>query len=56
MAARSPLNVIDDIAALPRDVALMSKVAQETAGVPGDDLALSAQPVSGVQRLWAGRT
>ncbi|MES2129861.1 MAG: DUF808 domain-containing protein [Pseudomonadota bacterium] len=50
MAASSLLALIDDIAAILDDVALMSKVAaKKTAGVLGDDLALNAQQVSGVQ-------
>jgi predicted DNA repair protein MutK len=49
MAASSLLVLIDDIAAILDDVALLSKVAAEkTAGVLGDDLALNAQQVSGV--------
>jgi len=49
MAASSLLALIDDIAAILDDVALMSKVAaQKTAGVLGDDLALNAQQVAGV--------
>jgi predicted DNA repair protein MutK len=49
MAASSLLALIDDIAAILDDVALMSKVAaKKTAGVLGDDLALNAQQVSGV--------
>ncbi|MES2015853.1 MAG: DUF808 domain-containing protein [Pseudomonadota bacterium] len=49
MAASSLLVLIDDIAAILDDVALMSKVAaKKTAGVLGDDLALNAQQVSGV--------
>ena len=49
MAASSLLVLIDDIATLLDDVALMSKVAaQKTTGVLGDDLALNAQQVSGV--------
>ncbi len=49
MAASSLLTLIDDIATLLDDVAVMSKVAvQKTAGVLGDDLALNAQQVSGV--------
>ena len=49
MAASSLLALIDDIATLLDDVALMTKVAaQKTAGVLGDDLALNAQQVSGV--------
>ena len=49
MAASSLLTLIDDIASVLDDVALMSKVAaKKTAGVLGDDLALNAQQVSGV--------
>ena len=41
--------LLDDIATLLDDVAVMSKVAvTKTAGVLGDDLALNAQQVSGV--------
>ena len=47
--ASSLLALIDDIATILDDVAVMSKVAaQKTAGVLGDDLALNAQQVSGV--------
>ena len=47
--ASSLLALIDDIATILDDVALLSKVAAEkTAGVLGDDLALNAQQVSGV--------
>lgn len=50
MAASSLLALIDDIATILDDVALMSKVAaKKTAGVLGDDLALNAQQVSGVR-------
>ena len=50
MAASSLLVLIDDIAAVLDDVALMSKVAaKKTAGVLGDDLALNAQQVSGIR-------
>lgn len=50
MAAASLLMLIDDIASMLDDVALMTKVAaKKTAGVLGDDLALNAQQVSGVQ-------
>jgi uncharacterized protein len=50
MAAASLLALIDDIATLLDDVALLTKVAsQKTAGVLGDDLALNAQQVAGVQ-------
>ncbi|RQO61851.1 DUF808 domain-containing protein [Paucibacter sp. KBW04] len=49
MAASSLLLLIDDIATIMDDVALLSKVAaKKTAGVLGDDLALNAQQVSGV--------
>ncbi|MEO7888237.1 MAG: DUF808 domain-containing protein [Polaromonas sp.] len=48
--ASSLLALIDDIAAILDDVALLSKVAaKKTAGVLGDDLALNAQQVSGVK-------
>jgi predicted DNA repair protein MutK len=44
------LVLIDDIATVLDDVALMSKMAaKKTAGVLGDDLALNAQQVSGVR-------
>jgi predicted DNA repair protein MutK len=50
MAAGSLLALIDDIASVLDDVAVMSKVAaKKTAGVLGDDLALNAQQVSGVK-------
>jgi hypothetical protein len=50
MAGASLLTLLDDIAAILDDVALMTKVAgQKTAGVLGDDLALNAQQVAGVQ-------
>jgi predicted DNA repair protein MutK len=50
MAASSLLILIDDIAAVLDDVAVMSKVAaKKTAGVLGDDLALNAQQVSGIR-------
>jgi len=49
MAGTNLLTLIDDIAALLDDIAVMSKVAaKKTAGVLGDDLALNAQQVSGV--------
>lgn len=49
MAGASLLTLLDDIAAILDDVALMSKVAaKKTAGVLGDDLALNAQQVTGV--------
>jgi predicted DNA repair protein MutK len=50
MAASSLLLLIDDIASILDDVALMSKMAaKKTAGVLGDDLALNAQQVTGVK-------
>jgi len=50
VAGSSLLTLIDDIATLLDDVALMSKVAaRKTAGVLGDDLALNAEQVSGVR-------
>ena len=49
MAAGSLLALLDDIATILDDVAAMSKVAaKKTAGVLGDDLALNAQQVTGV--------
>jgi uncharacterized protein len=49
MAAGSLLALIDDIASVLDDVALLSKLAaKKTAGVLGDDLALNAQQVAGV--------
>ena len=48
--ATSLLLLLDDIAAVLDDVAVMSKVAvKKTAGVLGDDLALNAEQVSGVK-------
>lgn len=50
MAGVGLLALLDDIATLLDDVAVYSKVAaKNTAGVLGDDLALNAQQVSGVQ-------
>ena len=50
MAGSSLLLLLDDIAAVLDDVALMTKVAaKKTAGVLGDDLALNAEQVSGVR-------
>lgn len=47
--ATSLLALLDDIATLLDDVAVLSKVAaQKTTGVLGDDLALNAQQVAGV--------
>ncbi len=49
MAGSSLLALIDDIATVLDDVAVMTKVAaKKTAGVLGDDLALNAEQVSGV--------
>ena len=49
MAASNLLALIDDIATILDDVAVMTKVAaRKTAGVLGDDLALNAQQVAGV--------
>ena len=50
MAATSLLTLIDDIASVLDDVAVLTKVAaKKTAGVLGDDLALNAQQVAGVR-------
>jgi predicted DNA repair protein MutK len=50
MAGGSLLTLLDDIASVLDDVAVMSKLAaKKTAGVLGDDLALNAQQVAGVQ-------
>jgi uncharacterized protein len=50
MAVSSLLALLDDITLILDDVAVMTKVAaQKTAGVLGDDLALSAQQVAGVR-------
>jgi predicted DNA repair protein MutK len=49
MAAGSLLALLDDIATMLDDVSVMTQVAaKKTAGVLGDDLALNAQQVSGV--------
>ncbi|MCB1888899.1 MAG: DUF808 domain-containing protein [Rhodocyclaceae bacterium] len=49
MAAASLLALLDDIATVLDDVAVLTKVAtKKTAGVLGDDLALNAQQVTGV--------
>lgn len=49
MAGSSLLILIDDIATLLDDVSVMTKIAaKKTAGVLGDDLALNAQQVAGV--------
>jgi uncharacterized protein len=50
MAGASLLALLDDIAAVLDDVAVMTKIAaKKTAGVLGDDLALNAEQVSGVR-------
>jgi len=50
LAGTSLLALLDDIATLLDDVAVLTKVAaKKTAGVLGDDLALNAQQVSGVR-------
>lgn len=50
MAGASLLALLDDIASVLDDVALMTRVAaKKTAGVLGDDLALNAQQVAGVR-------
>jgi predicted DNA repair protein MutK len=49
VAGSSLLALLDDIATLLDDVTVMTKVAtQKTAGVLGDDLALNAEQVAGV--------
>jgi hypothetical protein len=50
MPAGSLLALLDDVASVLDDVALLTKAAtRKTAGVLGDDLALNAQQVSGVR-------
>ena len=50
MAGTNLLALIDDIATLLDDIAVLSKVAvKKTSGVLGDDLALNAEQVSGVK-------
>jgi len=50
LASSSLLTLLDDIATVLDDVAILSKVAaKKTAGVLGDDLALNAEQVSGVK-------
>ncbi len=50
MATGSLLTLLDDIATILDDVAVLTKVAtKKTAGVLGDDLALNAQQVAGVR-------
>jgi uncharacterized protein len=60
MAGATLLALLDDIAAVLDDVAVLTKVAaKKSAGVLGDDLALNAQQVAGVQAarelhvIWA---
>jgi predicted DNA repair protein MutK len=60
MPGANLLALVDDIATLLDDVAILSKVAvKKTAGVLGDDLALNAEQVSGVKLnanyLWCGQ-
>ena len=48
--ATSLLALLDDIATILDDVAVMGKMAvKKTTGVMGDDLALNAQQVTGVK-------
>ena len=50
MASGSLFALIDDIATLLDDIALVTRVAaQKAAGVLGDDLALNAEQDSGVK-------
>src|SRR5262245_29783655 len=50
MAGASLLALLDDIATILDDVAVLTKLAtRKTAGVLGDDLALNAQQVAGVR-------
>ena len=50
MATANLLALLDDIASVLDDVAVLSKLAaKKTAGVLGDDLALNAQQVIGIQ-------
>ena len=60
MAFASLFTLLDDIASVLDDVALMTKLAaRKTAGVVGDDLALNANQVTGVRSerelpiIWA---
>ena len=49
MATGSLLAILDDITSILDDVSVMTKIAaKKTAGVLGDDLALNAQQVTGV--------
>lgn len=50
MATANLLALLDDIASVLDDIAVLSKLAaKKTAGVLGDDLALNAQQVMGIQ-------
>src|SRR4029453_7184253 len=50
MAAAGLLALLDDIATILDDVAILTKAAtRKTAGVLGDDLALNAQQVTGIR-------
>lgn len=50
MAATGLLALLDDIASVLDDMAVLSKLAvKKTTGVLGDDLALNAQQITGVQ-------
>jgi len=50
MAASSLLALLDDVATILDDVAILTKVAaRKTTGVLGDDLALNAQQVAGIR-------
>ncbi|MDQ3287983.1 MAG: DUF808 domain-containing protein [Pseudomonadota bacterium] len=52
MASASLLTLLDDIASVLDDVAILTKLAaKKTAGVLGDDLALNAQQVTGVKTV-----
>ena len=49
MAGTSLLVLIDDIAAVLDDVAVMTKVAAKNRRCAGDDLALNAEQVAGIR-------
>jgi len=52
MAGASLLTLLDDIASVLDDVAILTKLAaKKTSGVLGDDLALNAQQVTGVRAV-----
>jgi len=52
MAGASLFTLLDDIASVLDDVAILTKLAaKKTAGVLGDDLALNAQQVTGVKAV-----